>query len=187
MLDLNNIQISIHLLMFWIHLRWLTEKKTNNYIVWFVYISEIYSPAKEGNPDVCFRSSFLRNSENEAGVTSSPALAGENSKIPAPLSRISSSEESSKDMDIAGPSSPSRSRLRRRVREGWKLNSGTWSSCPVKQSSDHLMSLTSSSTWVMGHLYCVTLFPFEINNVNEFKTYLFFSTEYNNFLSSSVF
>ena len=107
-----------------------------------IYSSEIYSPAKEGNPDVCFRSSFLRNSENEAGVTSSPALAGENSKIPAPLSRISSSEESSKDMDIAGPSSPSRSRLRRRVREGWKLNSGTWSSCPVKQSSDHLLSLT---------------------------------------------
>lgn len=91
----------------------------------------IYVPAKEENPDGCLLSSFLLNSENFAGVTSSPALAGENSRIPAPLSLISSSEESSKDIDTVGPSSASRSRRRRRARDGWKLNSWGCSSRPT--------------------------------------------------------
>lgn len=91
----------------------------------------IYVPAKDENPDGCLLSSFLLNSENFAGVTSSPALAGENSRIPAPLSLISSSEESSKDIDTVGPSSASRSRRRRRARDGWKLNSWGCSSRPT--------------------------------------------------------
>lgn len=112
----------------------------------------VYVPAKDENPDGCLLSSFLLNSENFAGVTSSPALAGENSSIPAPLSRISSSEESSKDIDTVGPSSASRSRRRRRARDGWKLNSWGCSSRPKLINRQSLSWMNSYSHWL--HIHC---------------------------------
>lgn len=112
----------------------------------------VYVPAKDENPDGCLLSSFLLNSENFAGVTSSPALAGENSRIPAPLSRISSSEESSKDIDTVGPSSASRSRRRRRARDGWKLNSRGCSSRPTLTNWQFLSWINSYSHWL--HIHC---------------------------------
>lgn len=112
----------------------------------------VYVPAKDENPDGCLLSSFLLNSENFAGVTSSPALAGENSSIPAPLSRISSSEESSKDIDTVGPSSASLSRRRRRARDGWKLNSWGCSSRPKLTNWQFLSWINSYSHWL--HIHC---------------------------------
>ena len=64
-----------------------------------------YTPTIEDpNPEGLLRSSLDSKSSNLAGVMSRPALAGENSRMPTPLSLMSSSLDSN-DIDMVGPSS----------------------------------------------------------------------------------
>jgi len=91
-------------------------------------------PCSEEMPDDRFLSFskcwFLWPKSMLAGVTSIPAFRGENSRIPTPDARISSSDVSSNDIETVGPRSGTL--CKRRIRRGWKW----WPSCSSSVDGD---------------------------------------------------